>query len=352
MMKKLFTPISTFVIIICSLLLESCSGGQSETTYQRKSGFIFGTQYNLTYKSNRDLGDVVMERLQQYDNSVSVYNPNSLMTQLNNGMEVEADSDLLAVIKLAKRFNKISNGAFDITVEPLSKLWRFSDEQKDDTISVEDWNKLLAKLDTIMPYVGVDKISIDGNTIRKSDQRIKLNANAIAEGYGIDLAAATLEQYGVTDYMVEIGGEIHCRGLNSRGQKWRIGIERPIEGSSFFDRKQKCIIQLTDCAVSTSGGYRQCWHVADGRKVQHTINPATGLPVTHNMESVTVVGKSTAVTDALCTTLMVAGPDHALELAEQFPNTEAYIIYLDEDGNEREGMTEGFRRLIVEGETK
>jgi thiamine biosynthesis lipoprotein len=148
--------------------------------------------------------------------------------------------------------------------------------------------------------------------------------------------------------MVEIGGELHCKGLNSRGQKWRIGIERPIEGSSFIDRREQCIIQLTDCAVSTSGGYRQCWHVADGRRVQHTINPATGLPVTHNMQSVTVVGKSTAVTDALCTTLMVAGPDKALELVGKFQDAEAYIIFFDEEGTMREDMTEGFRDLIIE----
>ncbi len=334
--------------VVSALFLASCGHGAGEIPFRRNSGFVFGTNYNLIYRSRTDLCPQVMARLAEYDSSMSVFNPSSTMTRLNEGDSVVADTLMLHVISLAKMFHKFSNGAFDITVEPLSRHWRFTRHLENDTISVEQWQALLAGLDTVMPLVGLDKISVDGDVVRKADRRMKLNANALAEGYGIDLAAGVLEENGVTDYMVEIGGEIHCSGVSPRGGKWRIGIDRPIEGSNMLNRQNQCIVELSDCAVSTSGGYRQCYRVADGRRVQHTIDPRTGMPVAHSMESVTVVGRNTLTTDALCTTLMVLGPDSAFAKIDALPETEAYIIFRDADGNLVERMTDGFRKLIVD----
>lgn len=334
--------------IIVSLALSACHTQQPSAAFRRNSGFVFGTNYNLIYRSDSDLSQQVLARLAEYDSSLSVYNPKSRLSKLNEGDSVEADSLLLYVLTNAKYFHKLSGGAFDVTVEPLSRLWRFTSNLRDDTISVHQWDSLVAQLDTVMPLVGLDKIHIDGNTIRKDDRRMKINANALAEGFGIDVAASVFDMAGIPDYMVEIGGEIHCRGLNPRGGKWRIGIDMPIEGSGLLDRQSQRVIEVTDCAVSTSGSYRQCYHVADGRRVQHTIDPRTGLPVSHSMESVTVVGPNTMTTDALCTTLMVLGPDSALQKIDSFPGVEAYIIYRDEHGNQKEQMTDGFRLLIAD----
>ena len=344
--KQHMTFRSHILLVVATISLAAC---QSHIpTYQRNTGFVFGTSYNLIYRADSSLANQVMARLGAYDASLSVYNKNSLLSSLNANDTVAADSLLLYVVSQAKHFHHLSNGAFDITVEPLSRLWRFTSDLRDDTISVERFDSLVAGLDTVMPLVGLDKITIDGNVIRKADRRMKINANALAEGYGIDLAAYVLDEAGVTDYMVEIGGEIHCRGLNPRGGKWRIGIDQPIEGSGVLDRKTQRIIEVTDCAVSTSGFYRQCYHIADGRRVQHTIDPRTGMPVTHSMESVTVVGPNTMTTDALCTTLMVLGPDSALQKIDSYPGIEAYIIYRDEHGIEREQMTDGFRLLLAD----
>ena len=336
------------LMCLCALLTTGCANKQQRgSQYIRNAGFVFGTQYNFIYKHDRDLSRDVLLRLAKYDASMSVYNDTSLLSELNRGTSVKADTDMLTVLRTAKKYYDLSNGAFDVTVEPLSRHWRFTRDLKGDTISVEAYEKILAGVDTVLPYVGLDKISIapDG-TVTKADKRMKINANALAEGYGIDLAAQVLEDNGVEDYMVEIGGEIHCKGKNRHGENWRIGIDSPIEGSTVFNRATKRIIAVTDCAVSTSGNYRQCYHVSDGRVMQHTINPKTGHPVTHSMQSVTVVGPNTMTTDALCTTIMVAGSDSALTIINRLDNTEAYIIYKDADGTEHEDMTEGFRKLL------
>ncbi len=330
---------------IGSLFLMSCA--QPGSAFKKDAGFVFGTTYSLTYRCDSDLQQRVLNRLAQYDSSLSVYNPSSLLSKLNEGDSIVADSMLLHVIREAKRFHAFSRGAFDITVEPLSRHWRFTRDLEDDTISVEQWDALVAGLDTVRPLVGLDKIEIDGNVIRKADRKMKLNANALAEGFGIDVAASVFEELGLKDYMVELGGEIRCKGLNPRGQRWRIGIDRPEEGG-IAGRRNQHIIEVTDCGVSTSGSYRQCYHVADGRTVQHTIDPRTGMPVSHKMRSVTVVGPNTMTTDALCTSLMVAGPDSALAMVDGLDGVEAYLIYDDEKGEMQEAMTDGFKALIAD----
>lgn len=330
---------------LAAAALTACSAPRN--SYRKDSGFVFGTTYALTYEADSSLQQAVLDRLADYDASLSVYNPSSLLSQLNEADSVVADSLLLHVVRQAKYFNRLSHGVFDITVEPLSRHWRFTSDLEDDTISVEQWQGLLGGLDSIMPLVGIDKVVIDGNVIRKADARMKVNANALAEGFGIDLAASVFDERGVKNYMVELGGEIHCKGLSPSGRKWRIGIDRPVEGG-IVGRQNQHIIEVSDCGVSTSGSYRQCYHVADGRTVQHTIDPRTGMPVAHTMRSVTVVGPNTMTTDALCTSLMVLGPDSALALARQIPGIEAYIIYDGPDGEMLEDMTPGFRQLVVD----
>lgn len=328
--------------------LFSCASQSTDETYRRNTGFVFGTNYSFIYKSKTDLCATIVDSLKSYDAALSFYNPNSLIAKLNDADSIVADHHLINVIRAAKNFHALSNGAFDITVEPLSQLWRFTRNLRNDTITVQQWDSILARIDSVMPLIGLDKISIDGNVVRKADRRMKINASAIAEGYGIDIAARVLDQLGVTDYMVEIGGEIHCKGQNSRGNKWRVGIETPIEGASLLNRQNKRVIEVTNCAVSTSGSYRQCYHIADGRRIQHTIDPRTGRPVSHSMESVTVVGSNTMTTDALCTILMVLGPDSALQKIGSMPDVEAYIVYRDADGKQQEQMTDGFRQLFNE----
>lgn len=341
-------------VALLVLALRACNQTSvASDGYIRNRGFVFGTTYSLIYKSESDHCREVLARLAAYDSSMSVYNKASLLSQLNAGDSVVPDSDMLFVLNRAKFFHELTGGAFDVTVEPLSRHWRFTRDLRNDTISVEKWDSLVAGLDSVRALIGFDKLSVSPSAIVKANRGMKINANALAEGRGIDLAAEVLESHGITDYMVELGGEIHCKGLNPKGQRWRIGIDRPIEGSGLHDRQNQHIISVSDRAVSTSGSYRQCYHVADGRTVQHTIDPRTGMPVNHAMLSVTVVGRYTLETDALCTSLMVMGPDSAFALLDKakangLPEAEGYIIFLDADGQMQERMTPGFEALIAQ----
>lgn len=318
--------------------------------WQRTSGFVFGTQYNFTYRSHEDRTAPILERLARYDASLSVYNPKSLLSVLNEGDSVRPDADLLTVLREAQRYHELSAGAFDVTVEPLSRHWRFGPDAHLDTIPVYLYNSLLSSADSVGRYVGMELLSIDSLCVRKADQRMKLNCNALAEGRGIDMAAGVLDSLGVTDYMVEIGGEIRCRGVSPRGDKWRVAVERPTVGKGLDRSGRQCVIVLTDCGISTSGNYRQCYQVGNGRLLQHTIDPRTNAPVTHAMRSVTAVGPSTMLTDGLCTALMVAGPDSVLSITERFAKAglkcEVMALYNDSIGREHVVETPGFQMLI------
>lgn len=335
----------TICSILTSVTLLACtSSSHTNNNYIKEEGFVFGTTYHITYKYHRSLQSEMLEQLKQYDNSLSPYNPNSIISRINRNEDVEVDSLFANVYNQACKMYELSEGRFDITVEPLSKLWKFSGDHPD-TIAIATYDSIVSLVDSIRAFVGLKKTHLENNKLIKADPRITINANAIAEGYGIDVAASVFEKHGVTDYMVEIGGELHIKGLSPRGQKWRVSIDRPDEGSNELTRTSQSIITVTDCAISTSGSYRQFYYTTDGRRLQHTIDPATGRPVEHGMLSVTTIGPNTMTTDAWSTTFMVMGPHEAIATANKIDGIEAYVIYQDEEGNRHEIFSDGFKTI-------
>lgn len=335
-------------IIICCIIasLSSCQKSkQAKDQYIKETGYIFGTTYHITYKHGHSLEAEMLEKLRAYDNSLSTYNKNSIISKINRNEDVEVDDFFTTVYNKAQEIYELSGHRFDITIKPLSRLWKFGDNTPD-TISQVTIDSIMAKVDSVRAFVGLDKTRLEGKRLIKDDSRTMIEAAALAEGYGIDVAASVFEENGVTDYMVEIGGELHVKGLNPQGNKWRISIDKPIEGSNELNRASQSIIGITDCAVSTSGSYRQFYYTHDGKRMQHTIDPLTGRPVEHGMLSVTVIGPNTMTTDALSTTCMVLGPEEAIKLIEDMEGIEVYIIYEDSDKKQKELMTEGFKQLI------
>lgn len=342
-MKAATIAIASALLIALSACQQKSSSQQQE--YIKETGYVFGTTYHITYKYDRSLEEEMLERLRAYDNSLSTFNKNSIISKINRNEEVETDEYFETVYNKAKEIYELSGHRFDITIKPLSRLWKFGDNTPD-TISNAVIDSIMDKVDSVKAFIGFDKTHLEGKHLVKDDSRIMIEAAALAEGYGIDVAASVFEEHGVTDYMVELGGELHVKGLNPQGRKWRISIDKPIEGSNELNRASQNIIGITDCAVSTSGSYRQFYYTQDGRRMQHTIDPLTGRPVEHGMLSVTVVGPNTMTTDALSTTCMVLGPDKALELIESLEGIEVYMIYEDDDKQQKELMTEGFKLMI------
>ncbi len=330
---------------MATAFFASCRQSTSETKYRNHRGVVFGTSYNITYESAIDLEDSILRRLSKYDESMSVFNKNSLLSRINANETCQVDSIFSHIYRQAYEIHTLSDGAFDITVAPLSHLWRF-DANHPDTISVAEFDSLARLAKDVKMYVGMEKTRLVDGQIFKDDPRIRFDANALAEGFGIDMAASVLEENGVQNYMVEIGGELHLKGKNPQGKNWRIGIDKPLEGV-LQERENQHVIAVTNCAISTSGSYRQYYYRADGMRLSHTIDPSTGTPSVHSMISVTVVGPNTMTTDALSTACMIVGVDKAKELMSRRADVEAFMIYLDADGNEQQYMTPGYSMLIV-----
>lgn len=330
------------IFSVSAVLLVSCS---QENSYIKNQGVAMGTTYNIVYQSNIDLRDSILVRINSYDASMSVFNSESLVSRINRNETDTIDQHFATIYTKAQEIHALSGGAFDITLRPLIRTWRFGGTTPD-TISIAQYDSTLAKAREVMTYCGIERTRIDGNRIVKSDPRTQFDANALAEGYGIDLIAAVLEEHGVENYMVELGGELHLRGVNPMQKPWRIGIDQPNEGV-LAERKNHHIIQATNCAISTSGSYRQYYYRADSVRLAHTIDPRTCAPAQHGMLSVTIIAPNTLTSDALSTACMVLGPDSARTMIDKLTDVEMFMIYKDGKGVTHEYMTSGYKQLIV-----
>lgn len=317
-MKKWHYPFLVFLIVATVIILA-----ENKPEYRTSQGAVFGTTYHITYNHNADLSTDITRVLKDVDNSLSTFNANSTISLVNKNMQVELDSMFLYVFHLAQHVAERTSGAFDITVAPAVNAWGFGFKNAE-TID----NDLI---DSLKQIVGYQMVKEENGAIVKEDNRIMLDCSAIAKGFGCDVVAALFDSVGIADYMVEIGGEIVVKGLNSKGSDWRIGISKPTDDSLATKTELQTVLELSDRAMATSGNYRNFYY-KDGKKYAHTINPATCRPVNHNLLSVTVLAENCAVADAYATAMMVLGLERSLELCKKLENVDAYFIYQDNEG--------------------
>ncbi|MGV8827456.1 MAG: FAD:protein FMN transferase [Breznakibacter sp.] len=322
-----------FFPLLLLLLLSSCN----QKEYYRNEGYIFGTTYHIVYEYDKDVHDTIRARFNAYDASMSTYNKASLISRVNRNETNVPDSLLTAVIMKAQELNALSDGGFDITIAPLANAWGFG-FSKADSITPE-------LIDSLLQFTGMHRMRLENGKIVKDDPRIMLETSAVAEGFGVDYVGLLLESLGIDNYMVEVGGEVRMKGKNPKGNKWNIGIDKPIDDPTAQNREIQEILSVTDCAVSTSGNYRK-FFIKDGKKYSHTIDPKSGYPVSHNLLSTTVVAHDCISSDGLGTTFMVLGFEKGMALAESLPNVEAYFIFADTTGQVKTAMTSGFEALI------
>jgi thiamine biosynthesis lipoprotein len=202
-----------------------------------------------------------------------------------------------------------------------------------------------AMVDSLLQYVGMEKVYLKGDRVVKSNPSIVLNVNAIAQGYSVDVVASYLEDLGCRNYMVEIGGEIRTRGVNGKGNFWRIGVDRPDFGNMIPGRQLQVIISMHNRSLATSGNYRK-FYEKDGIKITHSINPATGFPKESRLLSATVLTEECITADAYATSCMVMGLEGAKEFIEDLKDVDAYLIYGDEVGAYQVWYTEGLKKYI------
>lgn len=307
-------------------------------SYRTMTGEIYGTTYHIIYSGRQDYSSKILEQMTTVDKSLSMFNPSSTISRLNNNKTKATDPMFREVFTLAQQISEETNGAFDITVAPLVNAWGFGFKNKENVTPYQ--------IDSLKKLIGYKKVRLVNNYLEKSNPNIMLDCSAIAKGYGCDAAAKFLDSKNVKNYMIEIGGEIRAKGVSHQGKTWVIGIVNPSEDNNAGNNDLQTMIKLKDMGLATSGNYRNFYY-KDGKKFAHTIDPHTGYPVQHSILSATVMAPTCAMADGYATAFMVMGLDKALNILEKHRELKAYIIYADEKGNERIKMSPQLEKAIV-----
>lgn len=319
--KGRYIKLAILSVIVIGLALYVSK--QRSVPFQKNTGFVFGTVYNITYESDKDLQKEIEAELQKVDNSLSPFNPTSVISKINRNENVEVDDMFAEVFSLAEKISAETDGAFDITVAPMVNAWGFGFK----TGNMPDSRQL----DSLRAIVGFHKVALDNGRVVKKNRRTMLDCSAIAKGYGCDVVARFLQGKGIKNYMVEIGGEIVTCGVNDQRMPWKIGVTKPTDDSLSVNEELQTVLNVTNKAMATSGNYRNFYY-KNGKKYAHTIDPKTGCPVQHNILSATVLADDCATADAYATSFMVLGLDKAKKVLEKHPELMAYFIYSDKNG--------------------
>ena len=304
------------VALAFCFLLSACGGGTHDSSI-KLDGPVFGTRWNLAYLDNPEspvatttVESAVLEAFTVVNDSMNHYDPESVLSAFNrmDALElIEVDWDFTYVLESAIDISLRSAGAYDPTVSPAVNLWGFGPDGPSMVPTATE-------LDAVAAVVGINRLVWDPTTrsLLKRANSVRLDFSSIAKGYAVDLAADALDELGVDNFMLEVGGEIQVRGQSPRGGDWRLAIEQP---ESAGGRQMIDAVAITDMGVATSGDYRN-YFIQDGVRYSHLIDPRTVKPIEHDLVSVTVIHPSTMVADAWATALMIAGTTEAKTLAD------------------------------------
>lgn len=310
-------------IVLVALLVFDCNRradtSPAPTTTLR--GEALGTFYQITVKGT--LSEAFPARLDSLfgaiNRSMSIFDKESLLSRINRGETDIADECITYCINLAHGVSKISDGAYDITVKPLVEAFGFAGKRANFEVNV----------DSLLQFVGYEKLSVKDGRIVKADPRVQIDLNSIAKGATVDMVARLVESEAVGDYLVDIGGEIYCRGTNAYGKPWGVGVETPFEGNfSLTGEHVTKVLRVSNVGMATSGNYRNFRTDSLGNKYTHIIDPRTGTATTSNLLSATVLAESCALADAYATMFITLGLERSVEVAEE-NNIRALFIYDD-----------------------
>ncbi len=327
-------------VIAAAITLFACSQPEPQL-YVHISGTTMGTTFNIKFPEQSEidvnnLEDQINSRLIKINKLMSTYDPESELSRFNQHRFTSPFSlsdETVLVIKEALRLGELSNGFLDVTVGPLVNLWGFGPTKRPEKVPTD------AMLKEVSEYVGLDKIQLSGNQLRKSHALLYVDLSTIAKGYGVDELAKLLEKAGINDYLVEIGGEMRIKGTKYDNQPWLIAIEKPVTN----ERAIQKLVSIGDNAIATSGDYRNFFE-EEGVRYSHLINPKTGKPIEHNTVSVAVVHESSMVADGLATTFNVMQFDDAFKLAQD--NELAVLFIIKEEEEFKEVMTSAFKHKV------
>ena len=319
-----------YLYILCAVVVAvACQQMSKENVYYIR-GEAQGTTYGITYIAQKPIEKTAVDSiLKMIDLSMSTYIDNSLITKINKGEHLPIDSHFEKVLSASMDIYSESEGVFDPSIGQLINAWGFGKKENHTPPTQK-------QIDSLLALTGMDKVHVattpKGTFVEKDNPNIQLNFNAIAQGYTSDVIADYFLSKHITNFIVEVGGEIVIHGRNTlKGKSWTIGIDNPLQKPD-EDREIVATVELTDCGLATSGNYRKLWTDSlTGQKYVHTINPKTGRPQPSNLLSATVIAPSAMLADGYATTLMaLGGIEKAKDFLTQHKELKAVLLYSDE----------------------
>lgn len=330
--NALYSVILLFIVALVYLFREA-----QRPVMMEFQGETMGTTYHIKYldsKSQR-LKSSIDSLLVEFNQSLSTYLPNSEISRFNqDSLLVFKLPFFYPILQKSKEIHQASLGYFDPTVGPLVNAWGFGFKKEKFPDST--------RIDSLMQVVGFDKITFDEKKVVKNVPHVILDFSAIAKGYGVDLVASFLESKNIKSYMVEIGGEVVCKGVNHEEKPWQIGINKPV-----IRQETQAVVSLSDRAMASSGNYRR-FYKRGNQKYAHTIDPHSGYPVQHSLLAVSVFAKDCMTADAYATAFMSMGKEKANEIINKTNSLDAFFIFTDENGVLKTEATAGIAKFISE----
>jgi len=311
----------------CLLIFVSACGPDAETGSKVINGRTMGTTYSVQIPSissteREKISAEIESALDSVNASMSTYLADSAISRFNRSRSTDwqtVPASLAVVTSSALQLSQQSDGAFDATVSPLLRIWGFGSDVKEDE-SLPSTTEIADAL-RITGHARL-KVRLSPPALMKQVAELQIDLSAIAKGFAVDTIASIVQTRGYENYLVEIGGELRVSGSNEAGQPWSIGIENPAANSPL----QR--LDLVDGGIATSGDYRN-FRVQSGRRYSHIIDPRSGVPISHDLASVTVIHKNAMLADGWSTALMVLGPEDGLALANTQELAALFIVRTD-----------------------
>ncbi|MBI6946763.1 MULTISPECIES: FAD:protein FMN transferase [Pseudomonas] len=310
-------------LVSVAVVLAACGNGESMESF---GGPTMGSTYSIKYVRHAGIAEPAQVRrevegiLADVDRQMSTYRSDSDIERFNalpaNSCQT-LPAAVLELVRVGEQLSEQSEGAYDLTVEPLMNLWGFGPQGREEKVPDP------AVLAETLQRVGYRHLRIDGDRLCK-DAAVEVDFNSIAAGYAVDTIAARLESMGIHDYLAEATGELKAKGKKLDGSSWRIALEEPRDDQQVAER----IIQVDGYGVSTSGDYRN-YFLQGGRRYSHTFDALSGAPVLHSLASVTVIHPSALMADGLSTLLLILGPERAWDYAEKHDIGAFFVIRAD-----------------------
>jgi len=304
------------VFVLISVLLISCS---EKPNLIKLSGPVFGTSYSILYDSstNKNYEKQFDSLFYRINKSMSNYQTNSDISKINRNEKKTVDDHFVTVFNASKKIYKETNGEFDPTIGKLVNAWNFGSENNEANLDS-------LQIDSLMSYVGLDKLSIKNNELQKKTPHAYIDFNAIAKGYAIDVIAGFLDSKRVNNYLIEIGGEIRAKGVHPiKKSNWRVGLQDPnFDGTTSYSKT----VVLNNASMATSGTYRKFKVDNNGKKFAHIINSKTGYPTQTSILSVSVITNNCLLADGYATAFQAMGIEKAVQFLKKHKKIKAYFI--------------------------